>query len=180
MIHPYKNELPEIDQSCFVAEGAHIIGKVRIGKACSIWYNAVLRGDVETITIGDYTNVQDNVVIHVSKQDSAYIGEGVTIGHSAIIHGATIGEYTLIGMGSTILDGARIGKNCIIGANSLVTAGTIIPDGMLVIGTPARVLKPLDEAQVQHIKQSAEDYVQLAKAYSQPILEVIKETNASN
>lgn len=165
MIHRYKNERPQIDPSCFIAEGAHIVGQVTIGKECSIWYNAVLRGDVQKIVIGDYTNIQDNVVIHVGKENMTHIGEGVTVGHHAIIHGASIGDYTLIGMGSTVLDGARIGKNCMIGANSLVTAHTIIPDGMLAVGAPARVIKALSEAQIEQIKDSAKEYMALSKEY---------------
>ncbi len=165
MLHKYKQNNPQVEEDCFIAEGAHIIGDVNIGKECSIWYNAVIRGDANSITIGAFTNIQDNAVIHVSKKSAVQIGEGVTIGHSVIIHGSTIGENTLIGMGSTVLDGARIGKNCIIGANSLVTSNTIIPDGMLVVGAPARVLKPLDEAQIEQNKQSAKEYVHLAKEY---------------
>ncbi len=165
MLYPYKGCNPNVDESCFVAEGARIIGKVHVGKDCSIWYNAVLRGDDETITVGDYTNIQDNVVIHVGKKNKTSIGKGVTIGHGAILHGAEIGDNTLIGMGSTILDGACIGNNCIIGANSLVTANTRIPDGMLVLGAPAKIIKPLDETQIQHIVQSAKEYILLSKEY---------------
>ena len=165
MLHKYKGNLPKVDESCFVAEGAQIIGNVIIGKDCSIWYNAVIRGDDNTITIGEAANVQDNVVIHVGKDNEVLIGEGVTIGHNATIHGAVIGDYTLIGMGSTILDGAHIGKNCMIGANSLVTAHTIIEDGMLVLGVPAKAIRALDETQKEKLKKSAKDYVMLAKEY---------------
>lgn len=165
MLHKYKDNTPQIDESCFVAEGAHIIGKVSIEKECSIWYNAVIRGDDNSIAIGAFTNIQDNTVIHVGKKSATHIGEGVTIGHNAIIHGATIGDYTLIGMGSTILDGAHIGKECLIGAGSLVTANTIIPDGMLVLGVPAKAVKSLDETQKKNIRKSAKDYVNLSKEY---------------
>lgn len=166
MIHKYKDNIPQMDESCFAAESAQIIGDVKIGKDCSIWYNAVIRGDVNKITIGEAVNVQDNAVIHVGKNNAVKIGKGVTIGHSAIIHGAEIGDYTLIGMGSTILDGARIGKNCMIGANSLVTGNMIIEDGTLAIGAPAKVIRSLDEAQKEKLKASAEDYVKLSKEYN--------------
>ncbi|MDF2612984.1 MAG: hypothetical protein K0S71_770 [Clostridia bacterium] len=165
MLHKYKNHVPKIGERCFIAEGAHIIGEVKIGKESSIWFNAVIRGDDNSITIGDCTNIQDNAVIHTAKENATYIGQGVTIGHSAVIHGAKIGDYTLIGMGSTILDGAQIGKECIIGAGSLVTANMIIPDGMLVLGVPAKVIKPLDETQKENIKESAKAYVHLSKEY---------------
>lgn len=165
MIKNFGSHIPEIDESVFVAGNATIIGQVSIGKNANIWYGAVLRGDENAIIIGEKTNVQDNVVIHIGHENATAIGTGVTIGHGAIVHGAIVGDYTLIGMGATILDGARIGKNCIIGANSLVTAGMHVDEGMLVMGSPARVIRPLKNEEIKKLYESAEYYVKLADKY---------------
>lgn len=165
MIKVYKGHIPKISEDVFVAKESVIIGNIEIGEKSSVWYGAILRGDENRIRIGARSNIQDGVVIHVGHEHETLIGEGVTVGHRAIIHGARIDDYTLIGMGSTILDGAKIGKNCIIGANSLVTANTVIEDGMLVLGAPARVIKKLTKEQIEGLYDSANYYVKLAESY---------------
>ena len=130
-----------IDKSVFIAEGAKVIGKVTIKENSSVWFNAVIRGDSSTIEIGKNSNVQDNAVIHTSKNSKVVIKDNVTIGHGAIIHGCTIGNNVLIGMGAIILDNARIEDNCIIGAGSLITQNKIIPEGSLVFGNPSKVIR---------------------------------------
>ena len=156
-----------IHETTFIAEGARIVGDIAIGENCSIWYNAVIRAEDFPVNIGPESNIQDGSVIHVGYEHGVQIGKGVTVGHGAIIHGATIGDYTLIGMGSIILDGAKIGKHCMIGAGALVTSGTVIEDGMLVLGSPAKVIKPLTEEQIKSLYDSANHYVKLGKQYKQ-------------
>lgn len=165
MIIDYKNTTPSIDESAFIAETAVLTGKVTVKKNANIWYGAVLRGDMSSIEIGEDSNVQDNAVVHTGVKTPAVIGKGVTVGHGAIIHGATVGDNTLVGMGSIVLDGAVIGKNCIIGAGAVVTGGTEIPDGSLVLGTPAKVAKPVSLAQIAANKINAAAYVKLGKDY---------------
>lgn len=167
MIKGFKAFKPQIATSAFIAENSTIIGEVTIGEDCSIWYGAVLRGDESLIQIGARSNVQDNCVLHGSKAYPTIIGEGVTIGHGTIVHGATIGDYTLVGMGSTILDGAKIGKNCVIGANSLVTGKTEIGDGMMILGSPARAFKKLTEEEIENLYMSAQHYVDISKLYEE-------------
>lgn len=165
MKYSYKTHYPKIHDSVFIAPTSVIVGEVTICEEASIWYGAVIRADENKVIIGAKTNIQEGVIIHESKMHPTIIGEGVTVGHRAIIHGASIGEYTLVGMGTTILDGAKIGKNCIIGANSLVTSQTVIEDGMLVLGSPAKAIKLLNEAQIQSLYDSANSYANLAKDY---------------
>lgn len=156
-----------IHETVFIAEGARIVGDITIGEDCSIWYNAVIRAEGLPVYLGPESNIQDGSVIHVGYEHATTIGQGVTVGHRAIIHGATIGDYTLVGMGSIILDGAKIGKHCIIGAGALVTGGTVIEDGMLVLGSPAKAVKPLTEEQIKSLYDSAGHYVELGKTYKQ-------------
>ena len=165
MIQRFKDKEPEIHESVFIAEGSQLIGDIQIEAESSIWYNAVIRADVNQVVIKQGTNIQDGTVIHVSHTCPTIIGKGVTVGHNAIIHGAQIGDYTLVGMGSIILDGAKIGKHCIIGAGALVTGGTVIEDGMLVLGSPAKVIKPLTDEQIKSLYDSANHYIELSKDY---------------
>ena len=165
MVLNYKKNSPEIDSSAFIAENSTVVGKVKIGKKSSVWFGAVLRGDMNSITVGDNSNIQDNAVIHVGLNTSVTIGNGVSVGHGACVHGATVGDNTLIGMNSVILDGAKIGKDCIIGAGAVVTAGTVIPDGSMALGTPAKVVKKTDIKQVLSNKTNAVAYVSLAKNF---------------
>lgn len=145
--------------SYWIAPGAHVIGDVHLGQDVGIWFGAVLRGDKERLSIGAGTNIQEHVMIHADPGFPATIGAGVTVGHRAIVHGCTIGDGTLIGMGATVLNGARIGKNCLIGAGALVTEGKEIPDGSLVMGTPAKVVRPLSQDALASLATSAEAYV---------------------
>ena len=133
-----------INESCYIAPGAVVIGDVRFGDRCSVWFNAVIRGDNDSIVIGDGSNVQDGSVLHVDEGFPLSIGRNVTIGHKAMLHGCTIGEGSLIGMGATILNGAVIGKGCLIGAGALITEGKVIPDASLVMGAPGKVVRMLD------------------------------------
>ena len=151
-----------IDSNVFIAPGAQIIGDVNIKSGSSIWYNAVLRGDEGAICIGSNTNIQDLVMVHVSKNTSTVIGNNVTVGHGAIIHGCTIEDNVLIGMGSIILDRAQIGKNSIVGAGSLVTQGKYFPEGSLILGSPAKVKRPLTEEEIENVQSSAKNYAALA------------------
>lgn len=146
----------------YIAEGAVVKGKVQMGEDVSIWYNATVRGDSAEIKIGDCTNVQDNAVIHVDTHYPTTIGSGVTIGHGAIVHGCTVGDNTLIGMGAIILNGASIGENCIIGAGALVTQNTTIPAGSLAFGNPAKVIRSLTPEEIESNQQNAQHYIAAA------------------
>ncbi len=149
----------------FIADTARVFGQVILGDECSIWFGAVLRGDADTITIGNRSNVQENAVVHVDPGYPVVIGEDCIIGHGAIVHGATLGNNVLVGMHATILNGARIGNFCIIGANALVTEGMEIPDFSVVMGSPAQVKKQLTEEQKEKVRRNAKAYVDLSKAY---------------
>ncbi len=151
----------------YIAPNATIIGDVVLGEDCSVWFGAVLRGDNDRITVGRGTNIQDLTVVHVDKGVPVNIGEFVTIGHRAIIHGCTIGDYTLIGMGAIVMNNARIGKYCIIGAGALVPENMIIPDFSLVVGTPAKFIKELSEEKREANKRSAEHYIRQGMRYRQ-------------
>ena len=146
--------------SFWIAPGAHVIGDVRLGRDVGIWFGAVLRGDKEPLSIGDGSNIQEQVMIHADPGFPVRIGAGVTVGHRAIVHGCTIGDGTLIGMGATVLNGARIGSNCLIGAGALVTEGKDIPDGALVMGSPAKVVRMLGDEGRAGLRRPAEAYVQ--------------------
>jgi len=144
---------------CFIADSAELIGNVRVGEDVSIWFGVVMRGDNELIDIGARSNVQDNSVLHTDAGSPLTVGEDVTVGHAAILHGCTIGAGSLIGMGATILNDARIGRGCLVGAGSLVTSGREFPDHSLIVGAPAKVLRTLTPEQVAGVKASADHYV---------------------
>ena len=150
----------------FVADNATVIGSVRLGDRASVWFNCVLRGDNDWLIIGPRTNIQDGSVLHTDPGIELVVGAGVTIGHRAMLHGCTIGENTLIGIGSTILNGASIGANSIVGANSLVTENKCYPDGKLIIGSPARPVRDLSEDEIAQIGRSADIYVENAARFS--------------
>lgn len=158
MIIEYENIKPQIDESCFVADSAEIIGRVNIGKNSSVWYGCIIRGDENTIDIGKNTNIQDGTVIHISKEHQTEIGDYVTVGHKAIVHACKIGNNVLVGMGAILLDGVEIEDDVLIGAGSIVTPGKVIPRGSLVLGSPAKVIRELSEEEIKHLKQSAIDY----------------------
>jgi len=165
MVLSYKGITPEIGEEVFLAEQITVIGRVTLKDRSNIWFGAVLRGDVNSIIIGEGSNIQDNSTVHVSSTCATKVGDRVTVGHNCIIHGCTIEDDCLIGMGSTILDGAVIGKGSIVGANSLVTMNKVFPENSLIIGSPAKVMRPLSETEIASNRVSAEHYVELAKSY---------------
>jgi len=158
--------VPEVGKGVFVAPGAHVIGRVVLGDRASIWFGAVVRGDNDPIRIGAESNVQDGAMIHADPGVPTTIGDGVTIGHHAIVHGASVGDNSLIGMGATVLNRAVIGANSIVGANALVTEGKTFPDGVLIVGAPARVLRALTDAEIAGLRLSAATYVANARRYA--------------
>ena len=155
----------QIHPSVFVAQGVIIVGDVTLAQDCSVWFNAVLRGDTEPITIGPGSNVQDGVIMHVDPGYSLKIGAGVTVGHGAIVHGATIGDNALIGMGAIILNGAVVGQNSLVGANALVTEGKVYPPDSLIIGSPAKAVRSMTAEEIARNRRSAETYVRRALAF---------------
>jgi carbonic anhydrase/acetyltransferase-like protein (isoleucine patch superfamily) len=157
---------------CYIAPGARVIGNVVLGREVGIWFNAVLRGDNEAIVIGPGPNVQDGCVLHTDPGFPMVLGSDVTVGHSAILHGCTIGDGTLIGMGAVVLNGARIGKGCLIGANALVTEGKDIPDYSMAVGQPARVIRPVDQAMVAELRRAAEVYRDRQRQYREGLAEI--------
>ncbi len=158
---------PQTSQAAFVAPNASLMGDVRLGRDSSVFYGAVLRGDIETISIGEGTNVQDAAVVHLADDLPAIVGARCTIGHSAIVHACRIGDLCLVGMGAVILDGAEIGDECLIGARALVTQRTKIPPRSLVIGSPAKVVRQLTGAELASLRESAEKYLAVARAHSE-------------
>jgi carbonic anhydrase/acetyltransferase-like protein (isoleucine patch superfamily) len=166
VIRAYRGKTPVIDPTVYVDPGAQVIGDVVIGAQSSIWCNAVVRGDVNLIRIGARTNVQDLAMLHVTRRTAAlHIGDEVTIGHSAILHGCTVKDRCLIGMGAIVMDGAVVGEESIVGAGALVTERTVIPPRSLVIGSPAAVRRPLRPEEIAFLSQSAENYVRDAADY---------------
>jgi carbonic anhydrase/acetyltransferase-like protein (isoleucine patch superfamily) len=150
---------PQLGAGVYIAKGAVVLGDVRMGDASSVWYNAVVRGDINYIQIGRGTNIQDNAVLHLADEFACILGDYVTVGHSAIIHACTIGNEVLVGMGAIVLDGAVVGDQCLIGAKALVTGGTQIPAGSLVLGSPAKVVRSLTPEERAGLKHWAQKYV---------------------
>ena len=166
MIRPFGGKTPQLDDGVFVAPSASIVGDVAIGARSTIWYGAVLRGDVESIRIGSETSIQDNTVIHVDSSGfSTVVGDRVTVGHSVVLHGCRIGDDALIGIGSIVLNGAEVGDGAMVGAGSLVTPGTKIPAGMLAVGSPARVKRALTDEEKRHVQEGVERYVRLGREH---------------
>ncbi len=157
---------PDTAKAAFVAPNATVLGDVKLGPLSSVWYGCVLRGDIHSIEIGEGTNIQDLTMVHLADDYGVKIGRYTTIGHGAIIHACTIGDECLIGMGATILDGAVIGDHCIVGANALVTQRFVAPPGSMVLGAPAKVVRPLKEAELLGLRPWAEKYVEVAKAHA--------------
>jgi carbonic anhydrase/acetyltransferase-like protein (isoleucine patch superfamily) len=163
MLLRYQDRQPDLQEPCFVAPGAHLIGAVRLGRDASVWFNAVLRADESPILIGAGSNLQDGVVVHTDRELVCTVGERVTVGHRAILHGCTIADEVLVGMGAIILNRARIGTHCLIGAGAVVTEDADIPAGSLVLGVPGRVVRPLTSEEILRIQASADHYIQLWK-----------------
>lgn len=165
MIRDLKGVKPQIHKDAFIADSADVIGDVNIGEGSSIWYSAVLRGDIENITIGKFSNIQDNASVHTETNIPTKIGDYTVVGHNAIVHGATVGNNCLIGMGAIVLNNAVIGDNSIIGAGALVTEGKEIPPNSLVLGSPGKVVRQVREEEIQGIKDNAIRYNNLYKKH---------------
>ena len=165
MFYDLKDKKPKNSGENWVAPNAVVIGDVTLEKNSSIWFNAVLRGDIELITIGENSNIQDGSVLHTDPGYPLTVGKGVTVGHMVMLHGCQISDDTLIGIGSIILNNAKIGKNCIIGANTLITENKVIPDNSLVVGSPGRVLRKVTDEEIKSILENGKHYVDFSKKY---------------
>ncbi len=161
----------EAHPDSWIAPNATLVGKVKLEPGASVWFNAVLRGDNELIHIGENSNVQDGTVMHTDMGFPLSVGKGVTIGHNAMLHGCTVGDYSLVGINAVVLNGAKIGKYCIIGANSLIAEGKEIPDGSLVVGSPGKVVRELNEQQMKMLEAGAAHYVHNAQRYARELAE---------
>ena len=158
-IYPLGELTPKVDPDSWIAPNATLIGQVEVAKGASIWWNCTVRGDTDLLSVGENSNIQDNSVLHTDPGIPMVVGKNVTVGHRVILHGCTIGDNTLIGMGSTLLNGSVIGKNCLIGANTLIPAGKVIPDRSLVVGLPGRIVRELTDEEVAGLQTSADRYV---------------------
>ena len=156
---------PEVHPSAFVADSAQVIGQVSLGAEASVWFGCVVRGDTELISIGAGSNIQDASVLHTDYGFPLQVGERVTVGHQVMLHGCCIGDETLIGIGAVVLNGARIGKHCLVGAGALVTEGKEFPDGSLILGSPAKVVRTLTPDQIEGLRASAQHYIENARRY---------------
>jgi carbonic anhydrase/acetyltransferase-like protein (isoleucine patch superfamily) len=165
-LRKYLGKTPDVARAAFVAGNATLLGDVSLGADSSVWYGCVLRGDINSIVIGEGSNVQDGTIVHLADDYGVRIGRYSTIGHAAIIHACDIGDECLVGMGATVLDGAKIGDRCIIGANALVTQRFVAPPGSMILGSPAKVVRPLTDAEQGGLRRWAEKYIAVAKAHA--------------
>lgn len=172
-IYSVANKYPQIGKDCYIADNASVIGDIAIGNNSTIWFNAIVRGDIESIVIGDESNIQDGCVLHVDYDKKLSVGNGVTVGHKAVLHGCTINDECLIGINAVILNGAIIGKHCIIGANSLITQNKKIPANSLVMGSPAKVVRQTTTEEVEYIKWAAQHYVEQIAIYNTTLEQII-------
>ncbi len=156
---------PAIEDSAWVADSAKVIGSVTLAENSSVWFGVVIRGDTETITVGKGSNIQDNSILHADHGMPLVIGNNVTVGHQVMLHGCTIGDGSLIGIQAVVLNGAKIGRNCLVGAGALVTEGKEFPDGCMILGSPAKAVRQLSEAQIEGLKMSAQHYMDNARRY---------------
>ncbi|WP_261130086.1 gamma carbonic anhydrase family protein [Bacillus sp. Marseille-Q3570] len=170
MLYPYNGLSPRVDESVFIAPGVHIIGDVTIGKNSSVWFNTVVRGDEAPIRIGDRCNVQDNCTLHLYEEFPLILEDEVSIGHNVILHGCTIRKGALVGMGATILDGAEIGESAFIGANTLVPPGKKIPPRTMVMGSPGKVVRELNDKDLELIQLTIDTYEQKAKEFKENLV----------
>lgn len=168
-LYSYDGVVPTVAENVFIAPSADIIGHVNLGRDASVWYGCVVRADVAPIEIGAGTNIQDGTVIHVDRDRGTYIGKGVTIGHQATLHACTVEDFCLIGMKALILDGAVIGANSLVAAGSVVTPGKVFPPGSMIMGNPARLIRPLNEEELQKYGKHYDVYCQLASAYQSKV-----------
>ncbi len=170
MIYQLGQTSPSIAEDAYIAPGAQVIGNVMLQTGSSVWFNAVIRGDMDEIVIGERTNVQDGSVLHTDSGFPLTLGTGVTVGHNVMLHGCSIGDYSLIGINAVVLNGAKIGKYCIIGANALITENMEVPDYSLVVGSPGKVIKALDSNLASQLEASAKHYVANAKRYKETLV----------
>ena len=164
-IYQLDDKTPQIADSAWVADNAEVMGDVRLGENVSIWFNTTLRGDNDPITIGDGSNIQDGSVLHTDEGVPLTIGRNVTVGHMVMLHGCSIGDESLIGIGAIVLNGAKIGRNCLVGAGALVTEGKEFPDGSMILGSPARVVRQLSPEQIEGLRTSARHYMENARRF---------------
>jgi carbonic anhydrase/acetyltransferase-like protein (isoleucine patch superfamily) len=174
MLYTFGDDCPSIDDSAFIAASADIIGAVIIKAQASVWFNAVIRGDCDLIELGARSNIQDGAVVHADVGQPMSIGEDVTVGHHAMLHGRSIGDRTLIGINAVMLDGARIGSDCLIGANTLIKAGSDIPDGSMVVGSPGKIIRQIDAQTRAFLLHSARHYVDAAASMKVDCREVVR------
>lgn len=171
-IHRLGDERPQVADTAWVAESAQVIGRVVLADDASVWFGAVLRGDNEPLVVGRGSNVQECTVMHADEGYPLVLGDGVTVGHQVMLHGCTVGDGSLIGIQSIVLNGARIGRNCLVGAGSLVTEGKTFPDGTLIVGRPAKVVRELTPEQIEGLRRSAETYVARARRFRAELVRV--------
>lgn len=164
-IYELDGQAPQVAESAWVADSAQVIGAVTLGPDASVWFGTVVRGDTEHITIGAGSNIQDASVLHADHGMPLVVGERVTVGHQVMLHGCTIGDESLIGIGAVILNGAKIGKHCLVGAGALVTEGKEFPDGSMILGSPAKVVRQLTPEQVEGLRRSAQHYIDNAQRF---------------
>lgn len=156
---------PQVAASAWVAENAQVVGQVTLAEDSSVWFGTVIRGDTDTISIGRGSNIQDGSVLHADRGQPLSVGENVTVGHQVMLHGCTIGDESLIGIGAVVLNGARIGRNCLVGAGALVTEGKEFPDGSMILGSPAKVVRTLSPEQIEGLRRSAKHYIENARRF---------------
>lgn len=156
---------PEVAESAWIADSAQVMGRVSIGQDASVWFGTVVRGDTESITIGEGSNIQDASVLHADLGKPLVVGRNVTVGHQVMLHGCTIGDDSLIGIGAVVLNGAKIGRNCLVGAGALITEGKEFPDGSMIIGSPAKAVRQLTPEQIEGLRRSAQHYVDNARRF---------------
>ncbi|MGH1361786.1 MAG: gamma carbonic anhydrase family protein [Burkholderiaceae bacterium] len=171
-VYSLNEKTPDIHESAWIAETATVIGEVSLGEQASIWFGTTVRADNAAIEIGARSNIQENSVLHVDPGFKLTIGNDVTVGHQAMLHGCTIGEHTLVGIQAVVMNGATIGKNCLIGAGALVTEGKQFPDGSLIVGSPAKVVRELTPEEIQRLKRSASNYVERAAVFAKDLKRV--------
>lgn len=166
LLHTYKGIAPKVADGVFIAPGARVVGRVTLHSDVSIWFNCVVRGDTDTVTIGENTNIQDGTIVHTEGGHPVEIGRNVTVGHGCILHACWVGDDSLIGMGSTVLTGAKLGARCVVGAGSLITEGKEFPDGSVIMGRPAKVIRQVEERDLELIRRGADHYRQYASEYA--------------
>jgi len=163
MIYVFKDKTPDVDKAAFIADSADIIGEVKLGEDSTVWFNAVIRGDIAPVVVGKGTNIQEGALLHVNHDAPCIVGDGVTIGHGAIVHGTKIGDRCLIGMGAIVLNNSEIGEDSVVGAGALVTEGKIFPPKSLIVGSPAKRIREITDADMERIKKGVQTYIELGK-----------------